>query len=429
MPDEEIVATEQPTLEPPPAPPSEPAPEPVAPEAPSDKPKQPLDFIGDRVTLARAKMEAGHIDLFPKAAPAPVVEVAPETPLAPPAAETPAAVEAVAQATQQPAQAPAPVVAAPAAPAPADEKKPPFGESWGEYRRLLKSIKAIEAAGGRVEDLLQQRPAAPAPAAPPPAAVVPTSDEDPFGVNKVAADVQAIKDGQAAIQAQQAAIQRDNIINAQIRTFEADHPDYRPALDYLVKSRQDEYRMSGIGDVEGSRLLADTRWQAAIEKAQDILSEKEQRFVTEEEAARELAIELRVNAEANDIINGTLKQNKMVPQVVYELARQRGYQTAPLMPPLVPTAPNGAAPAPAATAPAPSAVAEKIRNEAKKSAAAKSLSNVASATATGGTMPAPIRSLQDLADFRSRVGSQEYQAFIRAQNDRDPRWHLKLTAG
>jgi hypothetical protein len=402
--------------------------------------KDPFSDLDDRVANARKNLETSHSDMFPVAVPgaapapdAPPVEVPilattelveTETPAAAPEPAAPAPEPAPAPAA--PAPAPAPVAAAPETPAAPEAPKPPTGIDWREFRRVQKEMKKT----GRAPE-----PGAPAPA---PAAATPETDaDDPFGykaeIRKVREESdRRIADMEARLGNQNTETNLIATINTQEATFRAEHPDYDDAIKHLITVETGRYQRSGGARYEAGEMIKWLSTQEALPENQRhpdaarlrtaIDTEGDARNVDDTTAAMKVATDLYIGRQRNLIVQGALAEHVPVPQKVWETATEfMGYQ------PKARAAADPAAPAPAALAPAPTTtVAEKIRREARASAAGKSISNAASSAATEPDMP-QIKTLKEWAAFHSRdpQGARQYMAEMNAT---DPKWISRLSA-
>jgi hypothetical protein len=147
------------------------------------------------------------------------------------------------------------------------------------------------------------------------------------------------------------------------------------------------------------------------------------RELSDTEAARVLATDIWIGEQRNFLIRNARASGKPVPEVVYEVARDMGYAPNPNA---VAVRPNGT---PAATPAAPNGtpqptVAERIRQQARASAAGKSLSAVTTGGAPDLTLP-QIRTMQQWMDFRKKdpAGAARY---MEQMNKISSTWHHQL---
>jgi hypothetical protein len=280
-------------------------------------------------------------------------------------------------------------------------------------------------------------PGAPAPA---PAAATPETDaDDPFGykaeIRKVREESdRRIADMEARLGNQNNETNLVATINTQEAAFRAEHPDYDDAIKHLITVETGRYQRSGGARYEAGEMIKWLSTQEALPENQRhpdaarlrtaIDTEGDARNVDDTTAAMKVATDLYIGRQRNLIVQGALAEHVPVPQKVWETATEfMGYQPKARTPALgaSPTPAPGPAPAPTTT------VAEKIRREARASAAGKSISNAASAAATEPDMP-QITKLSEWVALRNRdpQGARDYMA---AASAADPRWHTKLLAG
>lgn len=109
----------------------------------------------------------------------------------------------------------------------------------------------------------------------------------------------------------------DAIVQQETR-FRADHPDYDKALEYLVTFERRAAEETGQLDVVADRVrttVPDQVRQLAVQKA-----------MTEAEAARDLAAGYIFLARRQELVEGSTRTGKALPESVYALAKMRGYQ-------------------------------------------------------------------------------------------------------
>ena len=314
------------------------------------QPESPLEKAlrdDENTVLAGATKETREaLGVFEAPEPAPVAEPAvPEPPALPePPAPEPAPAEPAAPAPETPAATPEPAAAAPPSPQPAAAAPTPEPEAgkfpWREFRQMQRKLKERESQP-------------PAPVATPAVPAQPaTEDNDPLGIDAraralIQPEIERLESQQREANAR-ADQERQRIdLQQQEATFRAKEPAYDEAATFLIKSARDEYETSGADRWRGSMILkgaeTDPRVRSAVDQVADQFN------ISEEEAARRIAVDLYVTEQYNNIRNGATTSHKPLPEVVWGLAQARGFTKA------APAAP------PAAPAPAPSRIATARR--------------------------------------------------------------------
>lgn len=437
----------------------------VTPGAPplalTEKPRYTVEKeLDDRAAKAREKFEQSHTELFQPVEPvAPASDIEPATaptelPAIEPAEAEPAIVE-------EPAPTPQPVAAeqspatspetSAAPPAPAETKKPEEKVDWRmlrqiqrENKKLQKELEALKAGKPVAASAVQPEVVAPAPVTPAP--TQPAYDEsDPFGAKaaareeaaRVRAELQADFDRQQAETREKQELAQ---IDQQEKAFLQQHPDYYDAVTHMANYERSRYQRSGMAAVEAGKMMADPQWEAAIERVADnyvflpdpnranhlLTAERSKltpeqmtqaREMTDEDAAICLATERWIQARRQDVLQGARATRRPVPEIVWDIAtNDLGWKPRAVTP-----AANGTTQPPVSTM----TTAEKIRQSAKASAAAKSLSAVGTAPSAGGAPPPAIRSLTEWMDFQRKdpAGARQY---MNEMSKRDPQWHRNL---
>jgi len=344
----------------------------------------------------------------------PVVEP-PAPPEAPPAAAPPSPEPLVppepapAVTPPEPASPAAPPVAAaapPAVPQPpvAPVAEPPGGFPWRELKKLRKEMDALKS----------RAPALPTPETPlAPSEQPPAFDaEDPLGIKAAARamiepEIQRLERQQQESNARLEQDRQRVELQSQEATFRAKEPAYDEAAVFLIKSARDEYEDSGADKWRGSMILkgaeTDSRVRAAVDQVADQFN------ISDEEAARRIAVDLYVTEQYNNIRNGAAAARQPLPEVVWRRAVARGFTKA------------APAPAPAPAAPPMSPI-ERAR---RLNAAGPSLGNMQS-----GGAPAPRQGAappKTKAEYEQIVRDGLFTDQLSAAWDRmDPKWDEKL---
>jgi uncharacterized protein YfiM (DUF2279 family) len=411
--------------------------------------------MDEKIARARQAVETkfGNLEEPPAELPT-IPDVSAEVPEPPAPAEVPPAAPApkpvpktVEPPPTAPAEEPTPVAAAPEpAPVPKVETRPPENFDWREFRRQQRELRKLEK---EMEELRKQKADAAAPTAVPAEvpSPAPATEDDPFGVNKALKEVETLKaDRERDRQEYEVQRRRDQEnqlraeLNQQESVFVAKQPDYYDAINHMVNFETRRFHMAGLASMHGNQLLRDPQYAPVIEKIADDyvaipdansprgfnLVERSKategaREISDAEAAQALATDLWIGARRNEVIQAAKASGRQIPEVVWDLAGAMGYQPKPIPGAAAPAA-NSAA---AATAPAQS-VAEKIRHQAKVSAAGKSISQASGGMPTESG-PKQFKTLAELMAFRKAdpAGYLRYQKEMSAIN---PAWHRDLIA-
>jgi len=353
-------------------------------------------------------------------------ELTDESPAPAPEPETPPA-------TEPPAETPA--AAAPAEPVKPEPTKENTGkwseEDWRRYRanerenkRLKRELEALKAA--KVAETPPATAEQPAPAATP-------TDDDPFGIE---ATKRALEAAQADNAKTRQEMEQDRLrtqIDRDETAFKAQHPDYDQAVGHMVNFEYKRYWLAGSA-VAADRFLRDNKMRPAIEDVADRFVKIEDaaaplgwraverdktnvagQELSDSEAARLIATDMYISERRNDLIASARISNRSIAEVAYETSQLMGYQ-----PQAMPAA-NGASPA----APAAQTPAEKIRAQAKITAASKTLS-ATSSTGPAEAPPQQFRTLAELMAFRQR-DPQGFRAYAdKMEKTVGPQWHHRL---
>lgn len=394
---------------------------------------EPSEFDKDlkaRIAKAQAAVTGETVEAAPAAetivADAPPAEIpataeltdespAPEPPIEPVAEPAPAVEAAKPEA--------APVETKPA------EPKPPKEENfdWKAWRETQKENRRLK------RELEAARKEQPKPAEKP-AEAAPVNDEDPFGTQAALHEAQEARRETALTRQQLDQDRQDRELNAQATEFRQTKPDYDDALNHVRKVESVRYYKTA-SYVDADKLLGDPRMRTEIEKAADSLvavddkasplgfrtvnrsEAPEGRELTDQEVARMIATEIWMRSRTNDVIQGAKASGRKVPEVVYELAGDMGYQPRAIVP-----APNGG---PAAPATPVRTAAESVRQQAKIAAASKTLS-ATSTQAPEAPPPAQFRTLAEFMAYRQRdpAGARSYMERMTATHG--DKWHRNL---
>jgi hypothetical protein len=399
-------------------------------------PIEPTAFEKDlegRIAKAKADIETRTTDLNPKpdaapAAPAPKVEV--ETPPAEmPSTEAPLTETAPGVETPpvtEPARETPPVTE----PAPKTEVPEQRAEGdkfdWKGYRELQRENRRLK----REAEERAKTPKTTAPGAEvetPPAQPLPNGEEDALGLRTMVTEatqpaLERITQAEQRLAAERVQLE----IQQSEAQFRQVHPDYDEAARALVLNEKKRYELSGDNLVTGEKLYnaalaAADRDPRAREMVDMIETRAEQQNISDLQAAAQVATDLWLQTQTNRVIEGARKRGISVAQAVWEQATEvLGYQ------PKAVTTTATQLPATTEAARPAESVAEKMRREARATAAGKSVSAAASASSVEQP-PTAYNTLRDLNAFRDRdpVG---YRAYIAQRTAKDPNWHRSLTA-
>jgi hypothetical protein len=123
------------------------------------------------------------------------------------------------------------------------------------------------------------------------------------------------------VQQQQQVNQQDSMLNAQVQSFmQAGHPDYPQAYQAYVESEIQQAELSGEIEVVASRLRQ--------VQGEQIRQQAIQIGKTEAEVSRDLAKGVLFEARKQGLIQGSQHSGKSVAEMIYELAKMRGYTPA-----------------------------------------------------------------------------------------------------
>ena len=106
--------------------------------------------------------------------------------------------------------------------------------------------------------------------------------------------------------------------------FEKDHPDYKPAVMYLVEKRRAEFDRTGRLDNAANWWLTnqhDLIVRHAVESGKDPENDGELY-----EAARDIGFRVLIDKDRQELVTSMKQAGKSVAQGVYELAQDFGYQ-------------------------------------------------------------------------------------------------------
>jgi hypothetical protein len=281
--------------------------------------------------------------------------------------------------------------------------EPPGGFPWRELKKLRKEMDALKS----------RAPALPTPETPlVPSEQPPADADDPLGIDARARAIIQPEIDRLAQQQEQFRVQQEQErqrveLQSQEATFRAKEPAYDEAAVFLIKSARDEYEDSGADKWRGSMILKGAETNPQVRAAVDQVAD--QFNISDEEAARRIAVDLYVTEQYNNIRNGAAAARQPLPEVVWRRAVARGFTKA------------APAPAPAPAAPPMSPI-ERAR---RLNAAGPSLGNMQS-----GGAPAPRQGAappKTKAEYEQIVRDGLFTDQLSAAWDRmDPKWDEKL---
>lgn len=340
----------------------------------------PLDLLDKE---AEAELKALEEQLLHPAA-----EVPPETPPAGDPAE-PAKVEGPADglpAETPPAEEKPPEQKAAETP-PAEEKKE-RPKRWKELREAKRAKKVAEEKAAQEAALRQQLEAELA-------AKQPKVDEFGNPIEEIKDPLSETNEKIENLQKQLAELNKQKEIEARVREMESlskevereeqvfktsKAPDYQDALNHLVDSRRNEYDRMGFLDQGAESWLVEHPEiveRQAREMGKDPSSDDDLY-----EAAREISFRILIDRERQALIQSCRTTGRSIPEVVYDLAKSRGYQTKAPAAPAAPAAPTQAEKAQ-----------DRVRAAMQAQAATKSLSAVQN---NGAPRAREIKSREDI---------------------------------
>ena len=201
------------------------------------------------------------------------------------------------------------------------EVKKHVGPSWKQVKELQRALK-------EANDRLAAKPAE---VAPPP----PREDELADPIEVLTGEVRQLKDElkktqeqtEQKVQQLTEAEQRQKLqqeLIAEESLFEKDHPDYRDAVMHLISKRTAEYERTGRLDNVATYWLsnhAELITRHALETGRD--PEDEGQLW---EAARDIGLRTLIDKDRHELVTSAKQAGRRVTQVVYELAKDFGYQ-------------------------------------------------------------------------------------------------------
>lgn len=427
------------------------------------RPSFEVDLDG-RTTRAMEQFKQAHSDMFgpPPDTTPPALPVETTTlDLTPAPAETelpqadegaPAEPEAPAPKPEEPKPAP---VEEPPAPAPAQDSKA-LNEVRAALRRAERERKKLER---ELEELRGKATTSPAPATPQPAtqpaAVAapqpqpePVADDDPFGLKAELRSIEQRLEEKYSVReqdrerltAEEQQRRYTEDLSRSEKAYQAEQPDYYDAVEHVANWERQRYQLSGQARRDAAAKMNDPQWKPVIERIADefvfvpdqnrngtLLTVRrdqltpEQTLVAREmndaEAAICLSTDLWIRDRRNDILQSNRPED--VPKVVWELAtKTAGYQGKPRQ--AVAVNNNGV------TAAKPNATpAERIRQQARVNAAARTTANLSSGIPGEPNGAPQIRTMAELQDFHRRdpAGARRYMDQMSRIN---PTWHRDL---
>lgn len=202
----------------------------------------------------------------------------------------------------------------------------------------------------------------------------------------------------------------DAIVQQENR-FRSERPDYDKALEYLVTFERRQAEETGQLDVVADRVrttVPDQVRQLAMQKS-----------LTEAEAARDLAAGYIFLARRQELVEGSARTGKPLPEAVYAMAKMRGYQGL--------TTQNGQ---PAITQPAPPPPQNLSAAEQQR---ARQFDTAANTLSTMTTSAAPVaREITSRSQLGALPPAEQERIIIQydteaAQGKRPANWHEHLT--
>ena len=440
---------------------------------PGEPPQFEIDLQG-RVARAQAQFKQAHGGLY---GPPPEI-TPPETPVettplhftpaepdatlpeanedapSPESTPEPALVEPPASPPPQPPQDPAP--SEPPVTTPVQDSKA-LNDVRAALRRAERDRKKLEreleelrkAAGTATTPPTSQAPPAAPPAtsqASPDGRETPVTDDDPFGIKEGIKEVERNlraeweqRERTRDERTQQESQQRfADDLNRNERAFLTEQPDYYQAVQHIADWERQRFQLSGQARRDAARMVNDPQWRPTIERIADefvfipdphhegILQTIERNKLTAEQSltAREmndaeaavcLATDLWIRDRRNDILQSNSPAD--IPRVVWEIATKvAGYSPQPKTTAPATTNGNGGR--------ANSSAAERIRQQARVNAAARTTANLTSGMPGEPQVP-QIRSMAEWSDFHRRdpAGARRY---AEQMSRRDPNWHRNL---
>jgi hypothetical protein len=284
------------------------------------------------------------------------------------------------------------------------EQPPPkkhVGPSWKQVKELQRALK-------EANDRLAAKPAE---VAPPP----PREDELADPIEVLTGEVRQLKDElkktqeqtEQKVQQLTEAEQRQKLqqeLIAEESLFERDHPDYRDAVMHLISKRTAEYERTGRLDNVATYWLsnhADLITRHALETGRD--PEDEGQLW---DAARDIGLRTLIDKDRHELVTSAKQAGRRVTQVVYELAKDFGYQgkaKEPAAPPVV--APEKAAQA-------------RVAQAIKQKAVTQSLAGMQT---SGAAIERKLTRDQFL-----KMTDEEQDRLVAELDEKDPGWHERL---
>jgi hypothetical protein len=220
-------------------------------------------------------------------------------------------------------------------------------------------------------------------------------EDDPL--TKLETKVQTLEQQGQQAEQHRYAMQVEQTIRAQEAQVEAKHPEYKEALNHLIKSEVEEWRIEGVINDFASKILQGNPQGVRQMAAQSGKSERE--------TAETLATQALLQARRDRMVTAALSEGANVAERVLALAERRGFKR-----PGTTGAATPAAPAPATPKKDPVAVRE----------ASQSLSAVPHTAA-----PPAKKTITSRAELMALEGEQ-LERYILENDAKDPGWERRL---
>jgi hypothetical protein len=220
--------------------------------------------------------------------------------------------------------------AAPPPPEPAPAEKPPqqSGEGWKQARINERKAREAEERAAHFERLAREyegkmRGEKPAEAA------VPDFNTDPASnllhraetAEQRMARIEAESQQTRAMLAQQQELQT---VRAQEEAFQREHPDYPQAVQHLINSELEEFRM---GPKQATVARLNQAMMSGDQQIKQAVDQLAAAGLDEDSAIGTIAEQTYINGRAAQLREAARVMNKPVPELGYAFAQRRGWQS------------------------------------------------------------------------------------------------------